>query len=125
MRTLAECLEESERDLTVQDRPAGITPHLRQRAAVRRVQTRYQAQMNAHAFLSGKLLEMRQRHNKYESTPYSLEPNCKESPGGLRDLHTMIWLARAAGLGSSWQALAGKGLITDSSAASSRTTKPC
>ena len=71
--------------------------------------TRYQAQMNAHAFLSGKLLEMRQRHNKYESTPYSLEPNCKESPGGLRDLHTMIWLARAAGLGSSWQALAGKG----------------
>ena len=96
VRTLAECLEESERDLTVQTallesrRICGSEPLFAE------FQTRYQAQMNAHAFLSGKLLEMRQRHNKYESTPYSLEPNCKESPGGLRDLHTMIWLARAA-----------------------------
>lgn len=113
VRTLAECLQESGRDLTVQTallesrRICGNEPLFGE------FQQRYQAQMNARAFLSGKLLEMRQRHNKYESTPYSLEPNCKESPGGLRDLHTMIWLARAAGLGHSWQALAEKGLITD------------
>lgn len=56
---------------------------------------------------------MRQRYNKFENTPYALEPNCKESPGGLRDLQVMLWVARAAGLGKSWDALARNGLATD------------
>ena len=56
-------------------------------------------------FLRDKLLEMQQRHQKYEDTPYSLEPNCKESPGALRDLQTIAWFARAADLGQSWDAL--------------------
>ena len=64
------------------------------------------------AFLRAKTLEMRQRHQKYEDTPYSLEPNCKESPGGLRDLQVVIWVARAAGLGKTWPALVANGLIT-------------
>ena len=55
---------------------------------------------------------MVQRHRKFEDTPYSLEPNCKESPGGLRDLHVVSWVARAAGLGKNWNELAAKGLIT-------------
>jgi [protein-PII] uridylyltransferase len=66
----------------------------------------------AKAFLRAKTLEMRQRHVKYEGTPYALEPNCKESPGGLRDLQVVIWVARAAGLGRTWAELAAKGLIT-------------
>ena len=64
------------------------------------------------AFLRAKTLEMRQRHVKYEDTPYALEPNCKESPGGLRDLQVVIWVARAAGLGRTWAELAANGLIT-------------
>jgi [protein-PII] uridylyltransferase len=55
---------------------------------------------------------MQQRHVKYEGTPYALEPNCKESPGGLRDLQVVVWVARAAGLGRTWTELAAKGLIT-------------
>jgi [protein-PII] uridylyltransferase len=68
--------------------------------------------MDPKAFLRAKTLEMRKRHQKFEDTPYSLEPNCKESPGGLRDLHVVIWVARAAGLGRNWSELASKGLIT-------------
>jgi [protein-PII] uridylyltransferase len=68
--------------------------------------------MDPRAFLRAKLLELRQRHVKYEGTPYALEPNCKESPGGLRDLQVLIWMARAAGLGRTWSELAAKGLIT-------------
>ena len=68
--------------------------------------------MDPKAFLVAKTLEMRQRHQKFEDTPYSLEPNCKESPGGLRDLQIVIWVARAAGLGTNWNELAANGLIT-------------
>jgi [protein-PII] uridylyltransferase len=41
-----------------------------------------------------------------------LEPNCKESPGGLRDLHMLLWVAKASGLGATWKDLAAKGMIT-------------
>ena len=68
--------------------------------------------MDPKAFYVAKTLEMRQRHNKYENTPYALEPNCKESPGGLRDVQMILWIAKAAGLGNSWDELARKGLAT-------------
>jgi [protein-PII] uridylyltransferase len=68
--------------------------------------------MDPKAFLRAKTLEMRQRHQKYEDTPYSLEPNCKESPGGLRDLQVLKWLGRATGLGKTWSALGASGVIT-------------
>jgi [protein-PII] uridylyltransferase len=68
--------------------------------------------MDPHAFFVAKSLELQQRHNKFENTPYSLEPNCKESPGGLRDLQIILWVTRAAGLGSTWDDLAHKGLAT-------------
>ncbi|MDB5859450.1 MAG: Uridylyl removing enzyme, partial [Ramlibacter sp.] len=64
------------------------------------------------AFFVAKSLEMRQRHSKYENSPYSLEPNCKESPGGLRDLQVILWVANAAGFGRSWEELARNGLAT-------------
>jgi [protein-PII] uridylyltransferase len=66
--------------------------------------------MDPYAFFVAKTLEMQQRHNKFENTPYSLEPNCKESPGGLRDLQIILWVSKAAGLGSCWDDLAQKGL---------------
>jgi [protein-PII] uridylyltransferase len=112
VRTVAECIEESQRDVTVQ------TALLESRylCGARRVFNQFRRAnteaMDASAFLRAKTLEMRQRHLKFEDTPYSLEPNCKESPGGLRDLQVVIWVARAAGLGKNWTELAAKGLIT-------------
>jgi len=63
-------------------------------------------------FFREKLLEQQQRHLKFQEAAYSLEPNCKESPGGLRDLHVLLWVARAAGLGRNWKDLIAGGLLT-------------
>ena len=63
------------------------------------------------AFFKAKKLEQEQRHAKHQDTPYSLEPNLKEAPGGLRDLHTIQWIARASGIGRKWGDLVAHGLL--------------
>jgi [protein-PII] uridylyltransferase len=112
VRTIEECAAEAARDVTVQTAllesrhitgPKKLFVELRERLG---------KDMDPRAFLRAKVLEMRQRHTKFNDTPYALEPNCKESPGGLRDLQVLLWVARAAGLGRSWAELGAKGLVT-------------
>lgn len=112
VRTIAECLAEAAADVTVQTSLLEARQICGSTELFARFQEQYRAQMDPQAFLVAKTLEMRQRHNKYENTPYSLEPNCKESPGGLRDLQMILWVARAAGLGSTWKELAANGMAT-------------
>ncbi len=112
VRTTAECLAESAADVTVQTALLESRLVCGSAALFEDFRQRYDAQMDPRAFLVAKTLEMRQRHTKYEDTPYALEPNCKESPGGLRDLQIILWAARAAGLGRTWRELEASGLAT-------------
>jgi len=43
-------------------------------------------------FFAAKLAEQKARHKKYQDTAFRLEPNIKESPGGLRDIQTIEWM---------------------------------
>lgn len=45
-------------------------------------------------FFSAKLDELKQRHQRFGDSSYRLEPNLKENPGGLRDLHTLAWITK-------------------------------
>ncbi len=112
VRTVSECVAQAESDVTVQTSLLEARLVTGDAGLFASFQKRFQATVDAKAFFVAKTLEMRQRHTKFENTPYSLEPNCKESPGGLRDLQVILWVARAAGLGRSWDELARKGLAT-------------
>ena len=112
VRTVDECIAESENDVTVQTALLESRYLCGSKRVFNSFRGAHAAAMDPKAFLRAKMLEMHQRHQKYEDTPYSLEPNCKESPGGLRDLQVLIWVARAAGLGKSWTELSAKGLVT-------------
>ncbi|MDN5836344.1 MAG: [protein-PII] uridylyltransferase, partial [Nitrosospira sp.] len=70
------------------------------------------AALEPRAFFIAKQLEQQQRHGRYHDATSNLEPNLKESPGGLRDLQNILWVSRAAGLGKSWSSLAKGKFIT-------------
>lgn len=63
-------------------------------------------------FIEAKLAERDQRHLRFGDSRYMLEPNVKEGKGGLRDAHTLWWLARAAYSLSSNAELVEHGLVS-------------
>jgi len=112
VRTVAECLQEAAADISVQTALLESRWLAGDRRCFVALGQALAGQIEPLAFCRAKLFEMQQRHLRYENTPYALEPNCKESPGGLRDLQVILWVAKAAGLGHSWDELARRGLAT-------------
>ncbi len=116
IRTVDECMLESNADITVQTSLLEARLVTGDAALFEELQRRYQEALDPQAFFHAKTAEMRLRHAKYEYTAFSLEPNCKESPGALRDLQVILWVAKAAGLANSWGQLATRELITQDEA---------
>ena len=96
VRTLAECVSHAREDITV----ATSLMEARLLAGDRAL---FLALMDAtgpasiwpsQEFFAAKRREQQERHAKYHDTAYRLEPNVKESPGGLRDIQTVGWVAK-------------------------------
>ena len=96
VRTPRQCAEEARRDLTVvtnlvEARPvvgsSELFEAMRDAVAPKRM-------WSASEFFRAKEREQRERHLRYRESGYDLEPNVKEGPGGLRDIHTIAWVAR-------------------------------
>lgn len=113
VRTIEQCLEISKTDITIETSLLELRFLLGNRKLALELNKKFRDQLNPREFFLAKKLELQQRHARFNDTPYSLEPNCKESPGGHRDLQQIHWLATAAGMGPSWRNLVSAGLMTD------------
>ncbi|ARP81475.1 [protein-PII] uridylyltransferase [Bordetella genomosp. 8] len=116
VRTIADCEREADADITVETALLESRWLAGNRALMKTFDTAMRARLDPAVFFRAKRVEMQQRHARYQDTPYALEPNCKESPGGLRDLQVIMWMARAAGFGETWREIAKAGLLTASEA---------
>src|SRR5689334_5254494 len=114
VRTLDECVALAAEDVTIQTTLLEARLLCGKRELFTRFVKRMGEALDPAKFFEAKLLEQRQRHMRYAET--NLEPNIKESAGGLRDLQTVLWIARAAGIGKSWRDLSHRGVITEAEA---------
>ncbi len=112
VRTVEDCLNEAAGDITVQTALIEARLLTGDSALFARLEAGLRAALDTQAFFHAKRIEQDDRHLRYQETPFSLEPNCKESPGGLRDLQVILWIAQAAGYGNGWSDLERHGFIT-------------
>ncbi|MCX7238716.1 bifunctional uridylyltransferase/uridylyl-removing protein GlnD [Polynucleobacter sp.] len=112
VRNIAECISESDQDVTVRTSLLEARFLCGKKTLFKDFAKAFEAAMDPKAFFQAKQAEQIQRHYKYQNTPYSLEPNCKESPGGLRDLQVISWVSKAALLGDTFKDLHEAGLVT-------------
>jgi [protein-PII] uridylyltransferase len=95
-RSVLQCAEEAAADLTVATSLLDARLLVGEKRALEALRAALSSPSiwPAQAFFEGKRNELRQRHARYNDTAYNLEPNLKEGPGGLRDLHTLAWMAK-------------------------------
>jgi len=114
VRNLDECVDEAKRDVTIQTNLLEARHLTGNPALYKAFKSAIDQTMDAEAFFKEKMHEQEQRHKRFNDTAYNLEPNIKESPGGLRDLQNILWITRSLGLGDNWSALVKHELITRS-----------
>ncbi len=112
VRTLEACVEAATLDITVQTSLLEARLICGSRKLFGQLASVMQANLDSESFYGAKRLEQEHRHAKHQDTPYALEPNLKEAPGGLRDLQTIQWIASASGIGKRWSDLELHGLIS-------------
>ncbi|NLY27040.1 MAG: [protein-PII] uridylyltransferase [Alcaligenaceae bacterium] len=112
VRTIEDCKQEAANDITVETALMESRWLTGSKSLLARLKATMQEQQDPQAFFQAKRAEMQQRHARHQETPYALEPNCKEAPGGIRDLQVLLWMAQAAGLGSTWREVSRTDLLT-------------
>ena len=110
VRTIAECVALAAQDITVQTSLLEARLLTGDRKQFRHFEKEFAHALDAQQFCKAKQLEQEQRHERYRDT--NLEPNIKETAGGLRDLHNILWIAKAAGIGAAWRDLVARDIIT-------------
>lgn len=96
VRTLEQCRQEALKDITVatslMESRTIVGPAALRDDMIKLTQN--EEVWPAKSFFEAKRDEQQARHDKYYDIDYALEPNVKTSPGGLRDIQTIAWIAK-------------------------------
>jgi [protein-PII] uridylyltransferase len=96
-RTVEECLELSRADMTIRTSLLEARPLAGDLQLSASLQRRFREEIVAGSgaeFVAAKLAERDARHARSGASRFMVEPNVKEGKGGLRDLHTLFWIAQ-------------------------------
>ncbi|MEM1398363.1 MAG: [protein-PII] uridylyltransferase [Pseudomonadota bacterium] len=116
-RSLTECMRAAETDITIRTSLLDARPLWGDDGLwdqFRRGFDRQFGPSTGHAFAVAKLAERDDRHKRMGDSRYNLEPNIKEGKGGLRDLHTLFWIAKYFYRDDAPDCLVEAGVITQS-----------
>ena len=112
VRTVQASIDEASRDITIETSQMEARRLWGDAQLFNAFRSAFKTRFDALKFFDAKVREQTQRHQRLDDSAYKLEPNLKDSPGGLRDLHTIHWLAQAVGLDPGWKSLVRAGLLT-------------
>lgn len=116
VRTVEQCREEAAKDVTVMTNllesrtiagPERLRLSMNEAVATDKI-------WPAKAFFQAKVAEQAARHRRHDNTEYNLEPNVKSSPGGLRDIQMLGWVAKRHFGTSDFEHLIGLGFLSAS-----------
>jgi [protein-PII] uridylyltransferase len=96
-RTVSECIRQAKADMTIRTALLEARYLFGDKKLFDELTTRFDkevAQGTAPAFVAAKLAEREERHRRAGQSRYLVEPNVKDGKGGLRDLHTLFWIAK-------------------------------
>src|SRR3974377_62843 len=96
-RSVAECIRQAKTDMTVRTAVLEARYLTGDRALYDELVARFDKEVvqgTAAEFVTAKLAEREERHRRAGQSRYLVEPNVKDGKGGLRDLHTLFWIAK-------------------------------
>jgi [protein-PII] uridylyltransferase len=96
-RSVDECIRQAKADMTIRTAILEARFLLGDRTLFDTLQTRFDNEVvrnTATQFVTAKLAEREERHRRAGQSRYLVEPNVKDGKGGLRDLHTLFWIAK-------------------------------
>ncbi len=96
-RSVNECIRQAKADMTIRTALLEARFLLGDRKLFDELVTRFDKEVvqgTAAEFVAAKLAEREERHRRAGQSRYLVEPNVKDGKGGLRDLHTLYWIAK-------------------------------
>ncbi|MCR4346604.1 MAG: [protein-PII] uridylyltransferase [Sulfuricaulis sp.] len=115
VRTLKDCVREAKDDITVATNlmEARLLEGDEELFRKMRAVTHASKIWPSRKFFAAKHNEQILRHHHFHDTAYNLEPNIKDSPGGLRDIHMISWVTQRHFDTASLHDLVGRGFLNE------------